>query len=206
MAEGVLSSRRTQIAKSIPQRSSSTTWTAARRNLSALLFSSLNPLEGIRAQPSWCRCATRQSKVGSGCAHPAVLGKLRDPWHSTPVASWDGDRGRPLGREQPPSALGEVEALATCFLSAADAVVPGLIQGLYLTGSAALGDFRRHSSDVDFVAVSEHRPDGAELQGLAAVHAMVRDRCPGAGFRRHASHLVGSRCRTNGLRACAVPS
>jgi hypothetical protein len=48
----------------------------------------------------------------------------------------------------------------------------------------------RSSSDVDFVAVSKHRPDGAELQGLAAVHAMVRDRCPGLDFE--GTHLTWS--------------
>jgi hypothetical protein len=72
-----------------------------------------------------------------------------------------------------PSVPSEVASLTTCFLTAADAIVPGLVRGLYMTGSVALGDFRSHCSDVDFVAVSENRPDGAELEGLASVHGVV---------------------------------
>jgi hypothetical protein len=74
--------------------------------------------------------------------------------------------------ERPP-AFRASSGLATYFLAAADSMVPGFIRGLYLPGSVALGDFRSHCSDVGFVAVSEHRPDRAELEGLARVHAVA---------------------------------
>src|SRR5688572_12170643 len=99
-----------------------------------------------------------------------------------------------------PNVPTEVAQLATCFLTVADSIVPGLIQGLYLTGSVALGDFLSHCSDVDFVAVSEHRPDRAELDGLAVAHEAV--------FRTHpklyfdGTHLTWSDLRA-GPNACA---
>jgi Domain of unknown function (DUF4111) len=76
----------------------------------------------------------------------------------------------------------EVAALTSAFLEAADSVLPGVIQGLYLTGSAALGDFRSHVSDVDFVAVSACRLREAQLEGLATVHAGLRRRYPTPDF------------------------
>jgi hypothetical protein len=87
------------------------------------------------------------------------------------MASVEGDGGAGIQSSSIPSV---VSALTDCFLTAADSIVPGFVQGLYLTGSVALNDFRSHCSDVDFVAGSGHRPDHAELRGLAAVHGMVR--------------------------------
>jgi hypothetical protein len=57
------------------------------------------------------------------------------------------------------------------YLIAVDRVVPGLITGLYLTGSVALGDYHEGISDVDFIAVVAHHPDADELDALARVHA-----------------------------------
>ena len=50
----------------------------------------------------------------------------------------------------PPS----VERLVAAYLTLVDAEVPGLVEGLYLTGSLALDEFRPGRSDVDFVAVT----------------------------------------------------
>ena len=108
--------------------------------------------------------------------------------------------GVPVEGDQPPNVPAEVEHLAACFLTAADSTVPGLIQGLYLTGSVALGDFRSHCSDVDFVAVSEHRPDRAELNGLAAAHEAVVRRDP--TFHFEGTHVKWSDLRA-GPAACA---
>jgi hypothetical protein len=94
----------------------------------------------------------------------------------------------------------EVASLATCFLTAVDSIVPGLIRGLYLTGSVALGDFRSHCSDVDFVAVSEHRPDRAELDGLASAHGVVVGSHPKLHF--DGTHLTWADLRA-GPDACA---
>jgi hypothetical protein len=69
-------------------------------------------------------------------------------------------------------------------------MLPGLVQGLYLTGSVALGDFLDHCSDVDFVAVLGHRPDEAELDGLATAHRVIVNGYP----KRHfdGTHLTWS--------------
>jgi hypothetical protein len=57
------------------------------------------------------------------------------------------------------------------FLEAIDAEAPGLVEGLYLAGSVALGDFRPGRSDVDFVAVTADRIDLAGCAALERAHA-----------------------------------
>jgi hypothetical protein len=69
-----------------------------------------------------------------------------------------------------------VQNVTGTFLEAADMEVPGLIEGLYLTGSVALGDFQSGASDVDFVAVTRAGLDHAGIGGLERVHAGV-SRC-----------------------------
>jgi hypothetical protein len=71
---------------------------------------------------------------------------------------------------------GLVEAVVGAYLRAVDAEAAGLLEGLYLVGSVALGDFHPHTSDIDFVAVTRSRPDAAALAALARVHAQLRDR------------------------------
>ena len=70
-----------------------------------------------------------------------------------------------------------VDRAVAQYLSAIDAEAPNLVEGLYLTGSAALGDFRPRSSDIDFVAVTATRPDSAGLAALARAHRRLRTRC-----------------------------
>lgn len=66
---------------------------------------------------------------------------------------------------------------ADAYLAAVDAAVPGFVEGLYLVGSAALGDYRPALSDLNFVAASRARPGKAETAALAGVHArLARDR------------------------------
>jgi hypothetical protein len=62
------------------------------------------------------------------------------------------------------------------YLNAVDERAPGLVEGFYLEGSAALGDFQPHTSDIDFVAVTATRPDATALAALAEVHDRLRDR------------------------------
>lgn len=71
-----------------------------------------------------------------------------------------------------------VDEVVGVYLEMIDAEAPGLVEGLYLVGSAALGDFRPHSSDIDFVAVTATRPEPAELAGLRRVHNRLRQRWP----------------------------
>ena len=59
------------------------------------------------------------------------------------------------------------EPVVEAYLRLVDAAAPGLVEGLYLVGSVALGDYRPGASDVDFIAVLS-RP--APLPVLAAVH------------------------------------
>src|SRR6266496_5317971 len=59
------------------------------------------------------------------------------------------------------------------YLSSVDKHAPGLVQGLYLVGSVALGDFRPGPSDVDFVAVTEQPVDPDIVR---TVHAEVTRR------------------------------
>ncbi|MBP0459801.1 aminoglycoside adenylyltransferase domain-containing protein [Streptomyces montanisoli] len=66
-----------------------------------------------------------------------------------------------------------VREVAGAYLTLADAAVPGLVQGLYLTGSVALGDFPRRGGDIDFVAVSAVPPSPAQTAALKQVHARL---------------------------------
>ncbi|MEU4424632.1 nucleotidyltransferase domain-containing protein [Actinoplanes sp. NPDC024001] len=52
-----------------------------------------------------------------------------------------------------------VDVIATEYLIRADILAPGLVEGLYLQGSVALGDYRPGVSDIDFVAVTEEPAD-----------------------------------------------
>jgi hypothetical protein len=69
-----------------------------------------------------------------------------------------------------------VESVVSAYLEAVDAEAPGVVEGLYLTGSAALGDFRPHSSDIDFVAVTTTRLDAPAMAALKRAHARLRNR------------------------------
>jgi hypothetical protein len=69
-----------------------------------------------------------------------------------------------------------VETAVDAFLQAVDAEAPGLVEALYLTGSVALGEFRPRTSDIDFVAVTSHRPDAAALAALGRAHGRLRKR------------------------------
>lgn len=65
------------------------------------------------------------------------------------------------------------------YLAALDHALPGAVCGVYLTGSAALGDWRPGRSDLDILTVTERRPGAAELAALAALHAGL----PGRPYR-----------------------
>lgn len=76
------------------------------------------------------------------------------------------------------AAAAGVREILDAFLAAADEAAAGLVEGLYLTGSVALADFRPHESDIDFVAVTAARPDAAALDALGRVHARLQARYP----------------------------
>lgn len=55
------------------------------------------------------------------------------------------------------------------YLSAADGALPGFVEGLHVTGSIPLGDYRSAISDVDLVAVCAE-PPAAQLDALSDLH------------------------------------
>src|SRR5262245_19888407 len=70
-----------------------------------------------------------------------------------------------------------VDEVVQTYLPLVDAALPGVVEGLYLHGSIALGDFCADRSDVDFVAVCPARPAEDAVAGLAQVHAeLARER------------------------------
>ena len=67
-----------------------------------------------------------------------------------------------------------VSAVVAAYLEAVDTEAAGLVEALYLVGSVALGDFRLHTSDIDFVAVTSDRPDVSNMASLERVHAHLK--------------------------------
>ncbi|GAA3441142.1 nucleotidyltransferase domain-containing protein [Planomonospora venezuelensis] len=65
----------------------------------------------------------------------------------------------------------EVLAVTDRYLALADAHAPDLVDGLYLVGSLALGDYRPGRSDVDFVARTSAEPTAEQVAALGRVHA-----------------------------------
>lgn len=49
------------------------------------------------------------------------------------------------------------DELAARYLELIDTAAPGLVTGLYLTGSVALADFHPQTSDIDGVVVTSSR-------------------------------------------------
>ena len=80
-----------------------------------------------------------------------------------------------VGVALPNGAAGAIDR----YLDAADKAVPGLIVGLHVAGSLALGDYRPERSDIDVVAVVACEPDGAQRSLLAEVHRVVATRVDG---------------------------
>jgi len=66
-----------------------------------------------------------------------------------------------------------VQRAASEYVAAVDGEAPGLVEGLYLTGSAALDDFRPGASDVDFIAVTRARPTETDIAALERAHARL---------------------------------
>lgn len=64
-----------------------------------------------------------------------------------------------------------VARVCATYLELADRHAPGLVEGLYVQGSVALGDYRPGVSDIDFVAVTSRTPDA---QTVRAIHAGLR--------------------------------
>ncbi len=83
----------------------------------------------------------------------------------------------------------EVSHSVELFLATADKLAPGLVSGFYLVGSVALDDFHpggagrarlSTASDIDFIAVTDLRPEPGtrEMEALAEAHARTVARFP----------------------------
>jgi hypothetical protein len=72
-----------------------------------------------------------------------------------------------------------VSTVCRTFLELAPA---GLVTVLHLRGGLAFGEWVSGHSDVDFVAVLDHRPDDAETAALAAAHVELHERHPAPWF------------------------
>jgi hypothetical protein len=107
-----------------------------------------------------------------------------------------------------------VDDVVHSHLRELDRAVPGLVEGLYLTGSVALGDFRTGRgptrwapsgaarSDVDFVALVRTRPDDAAVGALTGAHrrlAARRGRPPVEGVYLTRADLAGDPADATGL-------
>jgi hypothetical protein len=67
----------------------------------------------------------------------------------------------------------EVERAVSSYLQLIDKRVPELLEGLYLTGSIALDDFRPNQSDIDFVAITSNTLNKYEIQEILQVHKLL---------------------------------
>ena len=63
--------------------------------------------------------------------------------------------------------------------------LPGLLAGMYLHGSLALGAFDPRLSDIDFISIISRRCSATDIDSLRAIHDTLRQRYPQA-------HLEGS--------------
>ncbi|HLL68309.1 MAG TPA: nucleotidyltransferase domain-containing protein [Micromonosporaceae bacterium] len=72
--------------------------------------------------------------------------------------------------------------VTAAYLDAVDTEAPGLVQGLYLVGSAAVGDFRPGASDIDFVAVSAQPVAEQGVAALRRAHTTLAARHPRPHF------------------------
>lgn len=69
-------------------------------------------------------------------------------------------------RALPPAVVPRIDE----YLDAVDHAVPGLVTGLYVTGSIALDDYQPAISDIDAVAVCSGRLDARQCEALTRLH------------------------------------
>jgi Nucleotidyltransferase domain. len=72
----------------------------------------------------------------------------------------------------------QVHEALTLYLERMNEQEDGLLQGFYLYGSIALGDYYAHCSDIDFVAVTDKRLTDRQYAVVSNVHKEVEKRFP----------------------------
>jgi hypothetical protein len=66
-----------------------------------------------------------------------------------------------------------VAEIIDLFIHKLSEVRPGLLEGYYLYGSIALGDYSIESSDIDFISVTRDRLAASDIDAVRAVHEEV---------------------------------
>ncbi|MHB8643945.1 MAG: nucleotidyltransferase domain-containing protein [Gaiellaceae bacterium] len=69
-----------------------------------------------------------------------------------------------------------IEEVTGRYLDAVDDARPGFVVGLYVVGSAALGEWRPGRSDIDIVIFTSRVPARADLVALRDVHTAMADK------------------------------
>jgi len=67
------------------------------------------------------------------------------------------------------------------YLTLLDEAAPGVLDGLYLVGLIALGDFQPRQSDIDFIAVTALPLSARALDAIETVHRVLAQK-PGPAF------------------------
>ena len=67
------------------------------------------------------------------------------------------------------------EAALDAYLAALDRVLPDVVEGVYLTGSTALGDYQPGRSDLDILTLTARPLTEAELNSLDLLHRGLED-------------------------------
>ena len=80
--------------------------------------------------------------------------------------------------EVPPA----VDRVAHSWLMEIDELDPGLVDGLYLRGGLAFGEWVPGQSDIDFVATLSRRPTAHDLEHLGSAHAALASTGPEIAF------------------------
>lgn len=70
----------------------------------------------------------------------------------------------------------DIDAPLGTYLDLLDQALPGAVSGVYLTGSAALGDWQPGRSDLDILTVVDRPLGDDELDALGALHAKSSER------------------------------
>ncbi|MEO5853771.1 MAG: aminoglycoside adenylyltransferase domain-containing protein [Nocardioides sp.] len=93
-----------------------------------------------------------------------------------------------------------VEVVCATFLAVAP---PGLLTGLYLRGGTGFGEWVPGQSDVDFVAILDHRPVDAEVEALRSAHVELAVAQPDISF--DGCHLLAADLRGDPADCPEVP-
>jgi len=75
-----------------------------------------------------------------------------------------------------PALAADARSALGTYLGLLDTALPGASHGIYLTGSAALGDWRSRRSDLDILTVTTCHLDDSDLDALAGLHAKAAGR------------------------------